>query len=343
MFFRHQKSMIEIINLMENKQLSVFTWHIHGTYLYYLSQGDFRIYIPVTDEKQEGYYGRGSTFPFGDNVIEVPASEVKDLKVDCILFQTNKNWLVDQYEILSEEQRRLPRIYLEHDPPAHHPTDTRHVMNDPDVIMVHVTDFNKLMWHNNSKIIKVIDHGVISPKVKYTGNLERGIVVVNHLHQRGRKLGSDIFTEVSRHVPLDLIGMGTKEYGGLGEVLHPDLPEFISHYRFFFNPIRYTSLGLAVIEAMMVGLPVVALATTEYATMFKNYETGFAATDVEFLIQKMQLLLINQPWAANIGARGKKYAQDRFDINRFADQWKQVFQLAITKDENYEKENCLYK
>ncbi|HEV2831266.1 MAG TPA: glycosyltransferase family 4 protein [Hanamia sp.] len=328
----------------EDHQLTIFTWHIHGSYLYYLSQGNYRIYIPVTPQKQEGYYGRGNTFPFGDNVIEVPAEEVKNIHFDCILYQTNKNWLVDQYEILSEEQRKLPRIYLEHDPPSHHPTDTKHVMNDPDVIMVHVSHFNKLMWNNSqSKIIKVIDHGVISPAVNYSGKLEKGIVVVNHLHQRGRKLGADIFTEVSKHVPLDLIGMGTKEYGGLGEVLHPQLPEFISHYRFFFNPIRYTSLGLAVIEAMMTGIPVVALATTEYVTMIKNYETGFIDTDIDFLINKMQLLLINKPWATDIGARGKSYAEERFSIDRFTEEWKNTFLLAITKNENYEKENSLYQ
>jgi glycosyltransferase involved in cell wall biosynthesis len=323
--------------------LSIFTWHIHGTYLYYLSQGDFIIYIPVTDEKQEGYYGRGETFPFGNNVIEVSAAEVKDLHFDCILFQTNKNWLSDQYEILSEAQRRLPKIYLEHDPPSHHPTDTKHVMNDPDVIMVHVSNYNKLMWLNNSKIIKVIDHGVIEPKAQYTGELEKGIVVVNHLHQRGRKLGADIFEEVKKHVPLDLIGMGTKQYGGLGEVLHTQLPEFVSQYRFFFNPIRYTSLGLAVIEAMMTGLPVVALATTEYVTMIRDGETGFINTDIDFLIDKMKLLLSDKTLATQIGARGKDYAIKRFDISRFTAEWKQIFELAILKKENYEKENRIYK
>jgi glycosyltransferase involved in cell wall biosynthesis len=328
----------------EKQPLAIFTWHIHGSYLYYLSQGNYKIYIPVTEEKEEGYYGKGNTFPFGDNVIEVPAKEVRNISFDCILYQTNKNWLVDQYEILSEQQRKLPRIYLEHDPPSHHPTDTKHIVNDPEVIMVHVSHFNKLMWNNNSsKIVKVIDHGVISPPVNYSGEFEKGIVVVNHLHQRGRKLGADIFSEVSKHIPLDLIGMGTREYGGLGEVLHPQLPEFISHYRFFFNPIRYTSLGLAVIEAMMTGIPVVALATTEYVTMIKNYETGFINTDIDFLIHKMQLLLINKPWAAELGARGKSYAEERFNINRFTEEWKNTFLLAITKNENHEKENSLHQ
>lgn len=328
---------------LENHPLSIFTWHIHGTYLYYLSKGNYTIYIPVTKDKEEGYYGRGETFPFGNNVVEVPAEEVKNIHFDCILFQTNKNWLSDQYEILSEEQRRLPKIYLEHDPPSHHPTDTKHVVTDPEVVMVHVTHFNKLMWNNNSKIIKVIDHGVVESHTTYTGELEKGIVVVNNLHQRGRKLGADIFEEVRKHIPLDLVGMNTEKYGGLGEVLHPELPEFISKYRFFFNPIRYTSLGLAVIEAMMAGLPVVALATTEYSTMIKNYETGFISTDVDFLIHKMQLLLVNKDWSHEIGAHGKKYAVERFNLDRFIDEWKETFELAISKNENYEKENRIYK
>src|SRR5690606_5427005 len=126
------------------------------------------------------------------------------------------------------------------------------------------------------------------------------------------------------------------------EVLHPDLPEFISHYRFFFNPIRYTSLGLAVIEAMMTGIPMVALATTEYVTVIKNYENGFINTDVDYLIHKMQLLLVNKDWATEIGANGKMYAEERFNIHRFVEDWKNVFELAITKNENYEKENSFY-
>ena len=329
---------------MKKQLLKIFTWHIHGTYLYYLSQGDYQIYIPVTEEKQEGYYGRGHTFPFGDNVIEIAAAEVRNFQFDCIIFQTNRNWLTDQYEILSDQQRTLPRIYLEHDPPVYHPTDTRHVMNDPDVIMVHVSHFNKLMWDNSaSKTVWVIEHGVISPRVKYNGELEKGIVVVNNLHQRGRKLGADIFTEISKHIPLDLVGMGTKEYGGLGEILHPRLPEFISRYRFFFNPIRYTSLGLAVIEAMMGGLPVVALATTEYVTMIKNNETGFIHTDTSFLIQKMKWLLQNKHIAAEIGEIGKKSAEERFGIDRFTQDWKNTFELAMAKNKDYEKANSIYQ
>ncbi len=331
-------------NLYSSTKLRIFTWHIHGTYLYYLSQGNYEIFIPTNAQKDEGYYGRGETFPFGDNVIEVPVNEVKNLDFDCILFQTNKNFLVDQHEILSEQQRNLPRIYLEHDPPTKNPTDQKHIINDPNILMVHVTHFNKLMWQNDNCTVNVIDHGVVKPPVFYTGELEKGIVVVNHLHQRGRKLGADIFNKVCKQIPLDLVGMGTKEYGGLGEVLHPQLPSFISKYRFFFNPIRYTSMGLAVIEAMMTGMPVVALATTEYTTVISNNISGIIHSDPDYLIKKMKELLSNKSLAVSLGEEGKNVAERRFNIERFTKEWEQTFQTAIRlKGKMYDKENSIYQ
>lgn len=332
------------LNHTSGKRLKIFTWHIHGTYLYYLSQGNYDLYIPVDTEKSEGYYGRGETFPFGDNVIEVNAADVKNMQFDGILFQTNKNYLFDQFEILSEEQRKLPRIYLEHDPPAKHPTDTKHVVNDPDVLLVHVTHYNNLMWYTEHANIKVIDHGVIAPNVQYTGELEKGIVVVNNLHVRGRKLGADIYDEIKKRIPIDLIGMGTAEHGGLGEIMHPQLPAFISRYRFFFNPIRYTSLGLAVLESMMAGVPFVGLATTEYVTVVQNEVSGFIHTDIDYLVKKMQALLDDKALAMQIGTAGKTAVATRFDIKRFTKDWEETFEMVIQKKQtNYEKTSSIYQ
>lgn len=311
--------------------MRIFTWHIHGSYLYFLSQGNYEIYIPVTESrKEEGYYGRGETFPFGENVIEVPVDEIKNMQFDCILFQTNKNYLSDQYEILSEEQRRLPRIYLEHDPPRQHPTDTRHIMQDEDITFVHVTYFNKLMWDNGKVPVKVIEHGVIDPGISYSGEIPRGLVVINNLPARGRLLGLDLFLEARKYIPLDLVGMGTGELG-LGEVLHPQLPQFVSKYRFFFNPIRWTSLGLAICEAMMIGIPVVGMATTELSTVIQDGRSGFIHTDLNYLIDKMKLLLEDQTLATQLGKEGRKLALERFHIDRFVKEWESLFKEVIAK------------
>ena len=318
--------------MRSDSPIRIFTWHIHGSYLYYLSQCNFEIYIPLSEKKQEGYIGRGTTFPFGKNVIEVPVNHVRDFKFDCILFQTTQNYLKDQYEILSAEQRELPAIYLEHDPPLQVPTDTHHVVNSKRVTLVHVTHYNKLMWDNNDTPATVIDHGVMVPPVSYTGEIEKGIVVINNLPERGRRLGADIFTEVSKHVPLDLIGMGTEEIGGLGEVLHPQLPQFISRYRFFFNPIRYTSLGLAILEAMMIGVSIVALATTEMTTVLRDGESGIIHTDVDYLISRMKQLLQNRPLAQQLGEAGQRVAYERFNMERFRHDWQNLVQRVIQSD-----------
>jgi hypothetical protein len=311
--------------------MRIFTWHIHGSYLYFLSQGSYQLFIPVRNSRDEGYYGRGETFPFGANVIEVPIEEVQQMEFDCILFQTNKNYQVDQYEILSEAQRRLPRIYLEHDPPITHPSDTKHIMTDPDVTLVHVTHFNRMMWDNGQVPVTVIEHGVTQPEAVYAGTIPKGIVVINNLPTRGRLLGLDLFLEARKHVPLDLVGMGTGELG-LGEVLHPQLPKFVSQYRFFFNPIRWTSLGLAVCEAMMLGIPVVGMATTELSTVIQNDHSGYIHTDIHYLIQKMKALIEDKSLAERIGQEGQRVAQQRFHIKRFIQEWEALFTAVIQKN-----------
>jgi glycosyltransferase involved in cell wall biosynthesis len=317
--------------LTQPGRLKIFTWHIHGSYLYYLSQGNFEIYIPVDDKKNEGYYGRGKTFMFGDNVIEVPVLQVRNMEFDCILFQSEKNFRIDQYEILSAEQRKLPAVYLEHSAPAPYAVDSSHPLYDPRVVLVHVTHYNKLMWKNNVPMVEVIQHGITEPSHSYSGELKKGIVVVNHIKERGRITGWDIFERVRNEVPIDLAGVGTELYGGLGEVLFPRLSAFITRYRFFFNPIRHTSFGLSVCEAMMAGVPVVALATTEYANLLHNGESAFINTDVDALIAGMKLLLSDRSLATAMGQHGRVVAQEHFNMERFIREWNEVFHFAINK------------
>ncbi|MBF2006381.1 MAG: glycosyltransferase family 4 protein [Chlorogloeopsis fritschii C42_A2020_084] len=312
------------------RPLRILTWHIHGSYLYYLTQSQHQFYLPVKPGRPEGYGGRLGGLPWSDNVYDLPASEVKNLNFDCILFQSKRNYLEDQYEILSESQRQLPRIYLEHDPPRENPTNTRHIVDDPNILLVHVTHFNQLMWDNGFTPTRVIEHGVIVPEgIRYTGELEKGLVVVNGLRSRGRRLGADVFARIRREVPLDLVGMGSEELDGLGEIPHHQLPAFASRYRFFFNPIRYTSLGLAICEAMMVGLPIIGLATTEMVTVVENGVSGYVDTNLENLIFRMRQLLSNPNHAQNLSQGATQTAQKRFNIQRFIKDWDATFKSVI--------------
>lgn len=313
--------------MVNKEKLKVLTWHIHGSYLYYLTQTDCIFYLPYKEgSSEEGYGGRTHGFPWGDNVINVNAEEVKDIQFDCILFQSKKNYLKDQFEILSEEQRALSKVYLEHDPPREIPTDTKHIVDDPEMLLVHVTYFNELMWNNNRTPTKVIEHGVIvDENVSYTGEIKKGIVVINGIVKRGRRLGLDVFEKVRKQIPLDIVGMGSEEVGGLGKMNIRELPSFIAQYRFFFNPIRYTSLGLSVCEAMMTGIPVIGLATTEMPVTIKNNYSGFVDTNVNVLIKKMDMLLEDYQKAKELGKGAKETALQKFNIKRFTEDWLQTF------------------
>ncbi|HEX7021291.1 MAG TPA: glycosyltransferase [Trueperaceae bacterium] len=312
------------------QDLRVLTWHVHGSYLYYLTQADCQFYLPVRPSRTNGYGGRAGSYAWGPNVHEVDADKVRDQDFDCVLFQSQQNYLVDQYEILSDAQRRLPRIYLEHDPPRQHPTDTRHVVDDPEILLVHVTHFNDLMWDNGRTPTRVIEHGVLVPQdLTYSGERPRGLVVINNLASRGRRLGADVFERVRTQVPLDLIGMGATELGGLGEVPHDELPAFVAGYRFFFNPIRYTSLGLAVCEAMMLGVPVIGLATTEMVSVIDNGVSGYLSTDPSSLVSRMQQLLADPREARRLGEGARATALERFGIERFARDWQAAFAAVV--------------
>ncbi len=308
------------------RPLRILTWHIHGSYLYYLVQSTHDFFLPVKSGKPDGYAGRTESYAWPQNVHEVPAEDVRHMEFDCILFQSRKNYEADQFEILSQEQRSLPRIYLEHDPPREHPTDTRHPVDDPDILLVDVTPFNNLMWDHGRTPSRVIEHGVLVPKgVVYTGEIERGLVVVNNLALRGRRLGADIFEKVRREVPLDLVGINAEQFGGYASRPHRELLEMVGHYRFGFNPIRYTSLGLSICEAMMIGSPIVGLATTEMATAIENGVSGYVDTDVNRLVQHMHRLLANPGEARMLGKGARRKALRRFNIRRFVADWENAF------------------
>ena len=318
-----------------SRRLRILTWHVHGNYLYYLSQVPHDFYLvtrppDASGHIPPGYAGKVGALPWGDNVHEVPFDAVVEHHFDAVLYQHRAHWEHDRLTTLSAAQRALPTVYLEHDPPQEHPTNTLHWVQDPNVLLVHVTPFNELMWDNGITPTRVIEHGVHLPMpARYSGELARGIVVVNHLRKRGRRLGADVFDTLRTQVPLDLVGMGAQDAGGIGEVGNLDLPAFCARYRFFFNPIRYTSLGLAVVEAMTIGMPIVGLATTEMSTVIHSGHNGYVDTRPDALADAMHTLLHDPALARRWGDAARETARTRFGIERFVADWLDAFDTVM--------------
>lgn len=311
------------------KRLNILIWHIHGSYLNTLARIEHNWYLPVKQGRPEGYGGRGPTFDLPDYVREVAADQVRDLPLDLIIYQTPKNYREDAEEILSPAQRRLPAIYLEHNTPKPSAVETRHPVDDPNTLLVHVTRFNQVMWDNGRTPTRVIEHSVaISDDARYSGERACGVTVVNGMQRRPRITGYDIVLAARECVPLELVGMQTEALGGLGDIPYRDLHARLAEYRFLFSPMRYTSLPLAVVEALTLGMPVVALATTELPSVITNGETGFVSCDVHWLIERMRDLIAHPDEARRMGQNARRLAQERFGLERFIADWNAAFALV---------------
>jgi hypothetical protein len=312
------------------RRLKILIWHIHGSYLNALAQLDHDWFTPVKPGQPEGYHGRGHTFDGHAALNEVPAEHARDLDLDLVIYQTPRNWTVDREDILRPAQRALPAIYLEHNTPKPDAVNTRHPAADSDALLVHVTHYNRLMWDNGPARTRVIEHSVaIDPAARYTGRLARGVTVVNGPQRRPRIAGFDLFQAARAELPLDLLGMQTETVGGLGDIPYRDLHRKLADYRFLFSPMRYTSLPLAVIEAMTVGLPIVALATTELPTVIEHGVSGFLSCDPAELRRHMRWLLEHPDEARQMGANARDAALRRFSLQRFAADWNAAFAAAL--------------
>ncbi|MDQ7744402.1 glycosyltransferase family 4 protein [Hydrogenophaga pseudoflava] len=308
------------------RRLRILTWHVHGNYLYNLTQVPHDFWLVVDSARSVHHTGRSGTLPWGDNVHEAPLDRLAEMEFDVVLYQARDNWEVDRRRWLSPAQRALPRIVLEHDPPQQHPTDTPHWCTDPAALLVHVTPFNALMWDNGPLAVRVVEHGVRPlAEPPWRGDVPEGLVVVNHIARRGRRLGLDIWQAASAQVPLCLVGMGSEQAGGRGEIAQHRLPALMAAHRFFFHPVRHTSLGLAAVEAMLAGLPVVGLATTELVTVIDSGRNGYIDTSLERLVDVMQRLVRDRGLAAEWGEAGRRTARERFSIDRFVRDWLAVF------------------
>jgi glycosyltransferase involved in cell wall biosynthesis len=90
--------------------------------------------------------------------------------------------------------------------------------------------------------------------------------------------------------------------------------------RVYLHPIRWTSLGLTLLEAMHLGMPVVALATTE-APDAVPAEAGVVSTDVARLCAGITRLMNDAEEARERGLAARRAALARYGLDAFLARW----------------------
>ncbi|TDC59262.1 glycosyltransferase [Micromonospora sp. KC207] len=320
--------------------MNVLVWHVHGSWTTSFVHGRHRYLVPVTPDRGPYGLGRARTYPWPDNAVEITPHELRRAHVDVVVLQRPEEFDLACEWLGRQIGRDVPAIYVEHNTPKGDVPNTRHPMADrDDLLLTHVTGFNELFWDNGATRTAVVEHGVVAPGVEWTGELDRLAVVINEPVRRWRVTGTDLLPRFAELAPLDVFGMGVT---GLADRLglpadrvasHDDVPQERMHAelgrrRAYLHLCRWTSLGLSLIEAMTIGMPVVALATTE-AVVAVPPEAGALSTRVDDLLGAARRFLDDPEAAGQAGAAARKAAQDRYGLERFLADWDRLLEEEV--------------
>jgi glycosyltransferase involved in cell wall biosynthesis len=176
-----------------------------------------------------------------------------------------------------------------------------------------------------------VEHGIVDPGLRYTGEMARVAVAVNEPVRRGRITGTDLLPGFAATAPIDVFGM---RVAGLGAALgvpadrlgeHDDPPQHRLHdlmarRRVYLHTARWTSLGLSLLEAMHLGMPVVAVGATEAGAAVPP-GAGVVSTRIGALHEAVRTLVHEHELARETGLRARQAALDRYSLARFLADW----------------------
>ena len=316
---------------MSGSPLRILLWHVHGSWTTSFVQGRHRYFVPVLPDRGPDGRGRAQTWDWPGSVEEVTPEQAAGLDVDVVILQRPEELAHLAQEWLGGRVpgRDVPAVYLEHNAPQGRILEMRHpAAGRDDLVLVHVTHFNDLFWDAGGTRTRVVEHGVLDPGHRYTGELARAAVVVNEPRRRGRVTGTDLLPRFAEAAPIDLFGMGAGAMGGIENLPQARLHDELPRRRVYLHPVRWTSLGLSLIEAMLLGMPVVALAATEAAEAVTP-DTGTVSTNVETLNAALRRFLNDPGEAAACGAAARARALGRYGLGRFLDEWDRVLEEAV--------------
>jgi glycosyltransferase involved in cell wall biosynthesis len=286
----------------------ILLWHVHGAWTTAFVQGGHSYVVPVLRGRPADGIGIARTYAWPDSVAELPPEALRDELFDAVVLQRPH-----EEELVREWLGyRPPAVYVEHNAPQGRIAEMRHPVADrDDLTLVHVTHFNRLFWDAGATPARVIEHGIVDPGERYTGELPRAAAVINEAVRRGRVTGTDL---LPRFAPLDLFGIGALDLPQAG--LHAQM----ARRRVYLHPIRWTSLGLSLLEAMQLAMPVVALGTTEAHEAVPS-EAGIVSTDLDVLERGLRRLVADPAEARERGRAARAVALERYGLARFLSDW----------------------
>jgi hypothetical protein len=313
-------------------------WDVHGGYTDSLLAGSHDYLFLPRDGSGPGGLARFAGSP-PVSAREATAEELRDMPPDLVLLQRLEEIEACRTLLGRSPGLDLPAIFLEHNTPKADVPSSRHPLADAKgIAIMHVTHFNDLFWDCGATPTRVIEHGIADPGLRYTGELARLTFVVNEPVRRWRTTGTDLLGRFEEFqidafgIDGDLLPAALQpthaQVKFAGNLSPTELHAALARRRVYLHLNRWTSLGLSLISAMLLGMPVVVLDTTE-ASRAVPADAGALSTDVDELIRTARRLLNDVDEAARRGRNARRAALERYGLKRFIDDWDEAFFDAV--------------
>lgn len=311
------------INKQPTRKIKVLTWPTHEGYqsnLGYLENVEFHL-IHQPGGKKWDFHTR--PLPRNHYLYTINPNEFRGETVfDYVLSQERSTQLPQALRM--RDLIGIPVISLNHTEPypglsTKRLSALKSLSGD---VNIYITEHNRTTWEDLGGI--VIPHGIDDTIFNgYTGECQHGISLVNHFRERDVFCGWKLWEEISKQVPLRLIG----ENPGLSKSINKptELVKEIGKARFFLNTSQLSPVPLSVIESCMVGIPLVSTAMQEIPRIFTHGENALLSNNINELIDYSNMLLKDKSLADRIGAAGRQLMIEKFGINTFVKNWENIF------------------
>jgi hypothetical protein len=318
----------------------ILLFHVHGSWTTAFVQGSHEYVLPVLPDRSADGRGRAQTWDWPASVVERSPAELAEEPIDAVVLQRPQDAGLVHRWTGRQPGVDVPAIYLEHNAPEPHPVGSRHPLAEQRAIpIVHVTHFNALFWDTGHAPVRVIEHGIVDPGELYSGELARSAVVINEPMRRGRMVGTDLLPGFLGVGPVDLFGMAADSVRSISrsapgqletyvDLKQSTLHQQLARRRIYIHPMRWTSLGLSLIEAMQLGMPVVAVAATEVNEAVPA-AAGVVSTDLRVLHTAVRTYLQEPELARMAGKAARAHALERYGLHRFLSDWDALLKEVV--------------
>jgi glycosyltransferase involved in cell wall biosynthesis len=189
--------------------------------------------------------------------------------------------------------------------------------------------------------IDVVHYGLDAPPVAWSANPESDVpadarvllAICRLVPQKGLDVAVAALARVrERHPQAALVVLGAGPERIAGEGVHVlgrvgDVGAWLERAELLVHPVRWEGFGIAVLEAMLAGVPVVASAVSSIPELVVDGETGYLVPpdDPDALADAL-IRVLDDPGA--LGEAGRRRAHAEFSVERMARRTLDVYTKA---------------